>query len=234
MPEQRVGGMRRRFTALLALAAGALLVAGCAQTGAGMGKAASPAQVDRLGALFAQAMPFGWMVERIAARDAKWPFQQHAGKYTPAQLACTRAELTSEKVVVTQHADAREFARSHPDRVDESIRVLENGAADALGSLMRAGVNEGMTGHKSELSSVMGKMTAAQLRGFVDLTEGSQYAELRRAMRLDGLTSSGTRTESRQRGYRIGQALLIGPLLTAMERCGVQPASLFDKAGTPT
>ncbi len=234
MPEQRGGGVRRLLNVLAASATAALLAAGCAQTGPGMVKAASPAQVERLGALFAQAMPIGWMVERVAARDAAWPFQQHAGKYTPAQLACTRAELTSEKVVVTQHADAREFARSHPDRVDESIRVLENGAADALGSLMRAGVNEGMTGQKSDLNSVMGKMTAAQLRGFVDLTEGSQYADLRRAMRLDGLTSSGTRAESRQRGYRIGQSLMIGPLLTAMERCGVQPASLFDKAGTPT
>ena len=214
-----------------AVAVAAALAAGCAQTGP---KAASAAQVDRLGALFTQAVPVGWIVERVAARDAAWPFQQHPGRFTPAQLACTRGELTPDKVAVTQKADAREFARRYPDRVEESIRVLDGGAAEAIGTLMRAGVVGSMSGQRADAGQMVGQMTAAQLRNFAELTESSQYAELRQAMRLDGLSGRNTPRESREQGHRIGQSLLVGPLLAAMERCQISPSSLFEKAGTPT
>ena len=231
MPDRGVGGWRRLGALLVATAAVVGSLAGCASTGAA--HAPSPARIERLGALFVQAVPVGWMVERVAERDAQWPFQQHAGKFTPAQLACTRGELTADKASATQLADAREFARRHPDRVEESIQLLESGAAEATGVLMRAGVREATGGAPTDPRSVMREMSAAQLRSFVSLTEASQHAELRQAMRLDGIAGAGSRQASRQQGYRVGQSLMMGPLLTALERCRIPPASLFDKAGTP-
>ena len=229
MPEQRWGRCARllgRFAAAMAVAA---LATGCAHQAT-----VSPAQVDRLGALFTQTVPIAWMVERIAEREAAWPFQEHAGKFTAAQLACTRGQLTADKIVVTQQADARDFARRHPDRVADSIKLLEDGAAEALGDAMRAGAVQGMTGRRADTRTTLGKLSSAQLRGFMELTQGSQYTELRRALRLDGLSSTESRAQSRSRGYQIGQALLIGPLLAAMEHCRNAPAELFDAAGTPT
>ena len=234
MPERRVGGWRRilALSGLVAIVAAAGLV-GCAPMGAGLA-APSSAQVDRLGALFVQSVPVGWMVDRVAARDSQWPFQKYPGRYTPAQLACTRGELTADKVSATQLTDARAFARRHPDRVDESIQVLESGATQAMGLLMRAGMGEAIAGRKLDAGSIMRTLSAGQLRAFAELTEGTQHAELRQAMRIDELASGGNRAESHQRGARLGQSLLVGPMLTAMERCKVSPATLFNKAGTPT
>ncbi|QTD46430.1 hypothetical protein [Ottowia testudinis] len=207
-------------------------VAGCAQVGTTT--AVAPARVDRLAALFMQALPVGWIVERIAAQDPTWPFQQQAKRFTPAQLACTRGEMTPGKVAVTQYKDAREFARRHPDRVEESIRLLEGGAADVIGVLIRAGAVERVAGPPANPRELMGKMSAAQLRGFSEFIQDAQHADLRRAMRLEGIASATNDQQARQRGHSIGQSLIVGPLLTAMERCGVQPSFLFDdKVGTP-
>lgn len=231
MPDPRMGPWHRLGATWLVAVALVGGLAGCA--GVGVANAPSPARVERLGALFVQAVPVGWMAERVAQRDALWPFQRHAGKFTPAQLACTRGELTAEKMSVTQLADAREFARRNPDRVEESIQLLEAGAAEATGVLMRAGVREATGGPPIDAPSLMREMTAAQLRAFVSLTSSSKYAELRKAMNLDGIADAGSAQESRHRGYRLGQSLMMAPLLTALEHCRIPPASLFDKAGTP-
>ncbi|TXK27856.1 hypothetical protein FVQ98_11110 [Ottowia sp. GY511] len=234
MPNQVVGGARGFLTrlGLAAIVAGAGL-AGCAPMGTGMA-APSTARVDRLAALFVQAVPVGWMVDRVAARDTQWPFQKYPGRYTPTQLACTRGELTADKVSATQHADARAFARRYPDRVEESIQVLESGAAEAMGLLMRAGMGEAISGRKVDAGSVMRSLSAGQLRAFNELGEGTQHTELRQAMRIDELASGGSRAQTHQRGVRLGQSLLVGPMLSAMERCQVSPGTLFDKAGTLT
>ena len=232
MPNARQAGWLRRC--LAAGAAGAFVAlgaAGCASNGAA--KAADPARVQRLGALFVQTMPIGWIAERVAQLDPQWPMQQHAGKFTPAQLACTRGELTADKVDATVIGNAQAFARRYPDRVEESIQLLEAGAAETTGMLMRAGVREGTGGAKVDASRLMAELTAAQLRSFVTLTENPQYAELRQALRLDGITSASSRQESRQRGFRLGQSLMAAPLLSAFERCNISPAAIFDQPGMP-
>ena len=223
------GHALRRWGLAIALVAG---LAGCAQTGGG--RAVAPARAERLAALFTESVPIGWMVERIAARDPQWPYQKYPGKFTPTQLACTRGELTADKVAATQRDDARAFARRYPERVEESIQVLEAGGAAAMNLLMRAGVGEEMSGRRADPRALMGQLSAGQLRAFTELAEGSPHAELRQALRIDGMAGANSRQESRQRGFKVGQDLMIGPLLTAMERCRISPATLFDKAGTPT
>ena len=238
MPEPGLAFLRRTLgRCLLAstVAVGAAVgMAGCAQLG--KTPAVASARVDRLAALFEQTLPLGWMVERVAAQEPNWPFQGHMDRFTPAQLACTRSELTAPKVAVTQHKDASGFAQRHPDQVEDAIRLLEGGAAEATGVIMRAGVIERSGGPAADLPALMGKMSAAQLRGFMELQQDPRHAELRQAMRLDGIAGASSRQESHQRGRQTGQAMLIGPLLSALERCGIAPASLLgdSKAGTPT
>ena len=83
MPDARQAGwLRRCLAACVAGAFVALGAAGCASNGAA--KAADPARVQRLGALFVQTMPIGWIAERVAQLDPQWPMQQHAGTFTPA------------------------------------------------------------------------------------------------------------------------------------------------------
>lgn len=231
MPERVRGTWRHslgRWGLTMALVGG---LAGCAQMGGG---AAAPARVERLMGLFEQTVPIGWMVERVAARDPQWPLQQHPGKFTPTQLACTRSELTANKVAATQREDARVFARRYPERVEESIQVLEGGGTAAVSLLMRAGIDQGLSGQRADARALMSTLSAGQLRAFTELAEGHAYAELRQALRIDGMTGAGSHQTSRQRGFKVGQDLMIGPMLTAMERCRISPATLFDQAGAST
>ncbi len=226
MPES-LGAKLRRGCGVLAATLAVLGAVGCAQTGS---VAPNEARVVRLGALFAQALPIGWAVERIAAADPQWPFQKEPGRVSAAQLACTRAELTPAKVAVTQIEDAREFARRYPDRVDESIAFLEGGASEAVGNLMRYGMQQAIArGPKAELDGrdAMTGLSAAQLRGVAELARSNRYEVLRQAMHLDGLLGASTRQETRQRGVQLGQQLLVAPLLAALERCGIPPAQVF-------
>ena len=125
--------------------------------------------------------------------------------------------------------------------IQQGLGIFGGAIADRFGAkpmivtgmLMRAGVREGTGGAKVDASRLMAEMTAAQLRSFVTLTENPQYAELRQARRLDGITSASSRQESRQRGFRLGQSLMAAPLLSAFERCNISPAAIFDQPGMP-
>lgn len=230
MPEPRVlRGAAARLGSACAIVAG---LTGCAQMG-GAG-AVPPARVERLEALFVQTVPIGWMVERVAATSPNWPFQEYMGKVTPAQLSCVRGQMTNDKVSATQREDARDFARRYPDRVDEAIQLLEGGAAEITNLLMRAGAGQAFTGRPVNGQSLAEAMSAKQLHAFTELTHGARYTELRQALRLDGVTNAGTSPEARRRGYKVGQNLMVGPLLSAMDACKVPPSVLVDKAGTPT
>lgn len=232
MPNHQASALRgavARLGVACALVAG---LTGCAQMG-GAGPV-PPARVERLEALFVQTVPIGWMVDRIAATNANWPFQQHMGKVTPTQLSCVRGQMTNEKVSATQREDARAFARRYPDRVDEAIQLLEGGAAEVTNLLMRAGAGQAVTGRPVNNRGLMEAMSAKQLHAFSELTQGARYTELRQALRLDGVTNAGTGPEARRRGYKVGQDLMVGPLLSAMDACQVPPAVLVDKVGTPT
>ena len=71
--------------------------------------------------------------------------------------------------------------------------------------------------------------TPGQLKDFMLLTTGPGYADLRQALRIDGIANSqgDAPASARQRGRRAGQAMLIEPLLTAMETCKLPSSTLF-------
>lgn len=214
MPERlghRAGCLGRALTAVVMAAA----MVGCASTT----PAPTPTQVSRLEQLFVQALPLDWVVTRVAAQEPQWPLQQrYAGKYTREQLACVRAQLTPEKVVVTQREDARAFARRHPARVAESIEVLQGGGAEVMSRIMRGGIEQGARGQKRfDAHAALAGFPAAKLRRFVELMEGSEHAELRQAIRLqDSVSQSGLAN-----GRRVAQSLLIAPMMAALEHCGL-------------
>lgn len=217
--------MRERLGVLLGAAASlAAALAGCAS----MAPAPSPAQVDRLAQLFVQAMPVDWVVDRILAQEPQWPLQGFAGKYTREQLACTRTELGPDKVTVTQREDARAFARRHPERVAESIEVLEGGAAEVMNKLMREGAGQALTGKRMKPNAALANVPVARLRRFVELSESSRHAELRKAMRLDGMVDAPSGQDTYTRGRQVGRSLLIVPMLAAVERCGLSLALLMQ------
>ncbi len=203
----------------------ALLLAGCAQ----MPKPPD-ARAERLGELFAQTVPLGEVVRLVAERNPRWPVHDlPPGKVTQAQTSCLRAELTPEKVSAFQRADARRFAERYPGQVDEALRVLGSGSGALFGQLIMAGGQEELTGRSVDARSIMKGATPGQLKDFMLLTTGPGYADLRQALRIDGIANSlgDAPASARQRGRRAGQAMLIEPLLTAMETCKLPSSTLF-------
>lgn len=209
----------------LALPALACMLAACAQPGAG--PAALPeAKVQRLGDLFVQAVPVGEIARVVAERNPLWPVQNLSpGKVTPAQTACLRAELSPAKVSSFQRQDARTFAQRHPEQLDDAIRVLDGGGASLMGRMVMAGGDEAISGKRVDPAAVMRDATPGQINQFMNLLQHNDYAELRQALQFDGL--KGDRALDRERGRQIGRALLMRPLLAAMETCKVPASTLF-------
>lgn len=231
MPDCLASAVRRAAVRAGVACAAVAAMAGCAQMG---GSAVPPARVERLQALFVQTLPIGWMVEHIARADPGWPFQKHLDKVTPAQLSCVRGQMTGDKLSATQREDASAFARRYPDRVEEAIALLEGGGAEVSNLLMRAGAGQAVSGRRIDDRRLAESLSAKQLLAFTELTQGTRYAELRQALRLDGIAEGGPGEAARRRGHKIGQDLMVKPLLSAMDQCQIAPSVLFDKRGTPT
>ncbi|MFT3779797.1 MAG: hypothetical protein QM772_16285 [Ottowia sp.] len=218
--------LRWLWSGHLGVGIAAALLAGCAQ----MPPRPPDARAERLGELFAQAVPVGEVVRVVAERNPRWPVHDlPPGKVTPEQTRCLRAELTPEKVAAFQRADARRFVERHPGQADEAIRILSHGGAELFGKLIMAGGQEELTGQRANARAIMQGATPGQLKEFMQLTTGAGYADLRQALRIDGITSSlgDEPATARQRGRRAGQAMVLEPLLTAMETCKVPSSTLF-------
>lgn len=218
-------GHRVRALALVGACAAAL--AGCANVGQ-QPSAANEAQVQRLGQLFEQTLPVRGMVSQLLQTEPRWPFQ-HSDKIQPAELACVRAELAPEKVTVQQREDARRYAKAHPERLAQDIELLESGAASAMHALMMSGAKAGgsqSAAGRSKASKVMKSLSAQQKQALLQLLFNPDYADLRKAMRIDFIPEAMfNRTDAYRQGSKVGAGLMLPPLLQAMQKCRVSAAA---------
>ena len=193
------------------------------------------AQAQRLGDLFVQTLPLDRVVAKIMHDEPKWPFQ-HAStsqSIAPETLACVRAEMKPEKITAQQRADARRYADANPTRIADEIRLLESGAAHAIGTLIMSGAQEGMTGsptgttRRQAINAKMDKMPPEQALAMMQLILNPAYDDLRKAMRINLITESiFDRSGSYRKGVQLGASLMLPPLLSAMQTCNVPLSAL--------
>lgn len=211
-----------RMLALVGACAAAL--AGCASTR--QQPQVSEEQVQRLSALFTQTLPVSDAVKQLLQTEPKWPFQ-HSSKITSADLACVRAELTPEKVTVQQREDARRYAKAHPERLAQDIELLESGAAETLNALIMAGAKKGgqpsaPAAQRSKISEVVKNLSAQQKQAMLQLLFNPDYADLRKAIRIDFIPEAMlNRADAHRQGARVGSGLMLPPLMLAVQKCQV-------------
>lgn len=211
--------------ALALASACAAALAGCASMGQ-KPSSASEVQVQRLGALFEQTLPVSDVVKQLLQTEPKWPFHR-SSKIRPAELSCVRAELAPEKVTVQQREDARRYAKAHPERLAKDIQLLESGAAEALNALIMAGARKGerqsaSAAERNKVREVMKNLSARQKQAMLQLLFNPDYADLRKAIRIDFIPEAMfNRADAHRQGARVGAGLMLPPLMLAVQKCQV-------------
>src|SRR5690606_29413690 len=94
------------------------------------------AYVDRMTDAMVQLLPLGQVFEMFASQDESWPMQARPDAVTPEQLACLRTELSRDGFRRAKRRQVAEYASTHPERMQDEVRLLEDGAAEVLGRLV--------------------------------------------------------------------------------------------------
>ncbi len=200
----------------------AWLVAGCAQAPVAQVAPAAPAnRIERFANAYMQLLPVGQVMAAAAAQDARWPLADKADLVSDAQLGCMRQALSPQSVALRQRESARDYARAHPDTLDDDLRVLEAGAARLIGHAM-------LSGAERTPAAVLAGATATpeQTQALAAFATEPRYANLRRATGLDALIGGGTQRAQRS-GRQLGQALLVKHMTDAFLTCHIPVKLLY-------
>lgn len=208
----------RSFAAVAAFAA-VLALPAHAQTGQ------EPA--DRLAPLVVKAMPVGELFQTYIDSDASWPLGDKVSRVSSGQLQCLRHRLSSAGYREHRRDEVLAFTRRHPDKVAESIRVLDSGAADMFGASIQMGAEQGRTGKKGDFNELAKRFSPAQLAAFVELVGDEKHRALRELIGIDdALALDRPGEENQARGRNKGMMIGMKLMLAAMEHCKVPVAAL--------
>lgn len=188
---------------------------------------ASDEQVQQLADYVVQALPFGEMFQLFVDKDPQWPLGPKASRVPREQLECLRARLSTEGFRQQRRAETLAFARRYPDKVEDSVRVLRDGAAALFGASIQAGIEKQRTGKAEDFSVVASRFTPMQLAAFLELTSDEKHKELRSLIGIDdaiGLQKTPEQNEAsgRNKGALVGMKLM----LSAMDYCKVPLAAV--------
>lgn len=206
------------FAALLAIAAAFTLPA--------HGQTAQES-AERLAPLVVKAMPVGDLFQSYIDRDANWPLGEKVSRVSSDQLQCLRHRLSSAGYREHRRDEVLVFARRYPDKVSESIRVLDSGAADMFGASIQMGAEQGRTGKKGDFNELAKRFSPAQLAAFVELVGDDKHRALRELIGIDdALALDRPGEENQARGRNKGMMIGMKLMLAAMEHCKVPVAAL--------
>lgn len=182
--------------------------------------------VERLTTALVTLMPLGDAFDHFSQQDPTWPFMKKAGNVTPAQMACVRNELSSDGFRRARHAEVEAYVRDHPSRVKDDVELLESGAAEAYGKLIKAGIDSKLAGTTADSNAVLKSLTSEQILSFVKFTKDPNYADLRKLAGFgEALTDADSSKEGKKAGEHIGASLTSEYMLQAIATCKVPPSA---------
>lgn len=203
-------------------AVAALTLAACATTAT----APRNSNVDRLTRAMVTLLPMGEIFDHFAAKDAEWPAKGKMDKVTPDQLACLRRELSTEGYTRTRRAEVEAYVKAHPAEVKDDIELLEGGAAETYGKLIRAGFEAKFSGTHADSNAILKSLQSDQLLSFMKFAQDPSYSDLRKlAGMADALVGADTSKESQRAGQQVGKTLASKYILQANATCKVPPAA---------
>jgi hypothetical protein len=181
--------------------------------------------VERLGELLIRMLPFGDIFDMVSAKDPQWPAQDTKGKVSAQQLACMRGELSSAGYRRMKLADAQAYADANPSRLSSDIELLEQGAADVFGKVVRAGIeSEG-----SDPVAVMKTFSPEQMMSFVTFFNDPNYGQLRKLSGVgDALSVSKSSEENEAAGEKLAATIVSQLMFKAMATCDVPMSAVLE------
>lgn len=186
-------------------------------------------QADKLAEVMMRMLPFGKILDDAAAANPEWPLQGKADKVEPAKLSCLRGELSTDGYRRSKRAQALEYVKAHPDRVDADLALLNGGAASVFSDFINAGVNEAQTGKKVETTEVMKQMKAEQMLSFIDFITEPKHAPLRELVGIgEAFDPTKTPQQNSDAGKGVGTRLVLKLMLGAMTTCDVPPSTILE------
>ena len=200
--------IQRAWRGLVAVA----LACACLHAGA---QAEDP-PVLRLAALVMQALPVDTSLQRSLNRDPRWPLMDNAGRVQPAELQCIRERMAPDVYRKARLEQARAFASRRPEKMAESLRVLEDGAAEMFALLVAASRPQGQQG--ADLSTLGKDFSRAQVAALAELLADARHKELRGLMGIpENFGRERASTPNRPPMQEAAYALLVA----ALDHCKV-------------
>jgi hypothetical protein len=192
---------------------------------------------DRLTDLLVRTLPMGMMIEIDLNRDPNWPFDEKVvARVDPESFQCLRQRLSISGFRKNREAAVKVFVERYPDQVQDAIDVLEQGAADFLGSIILATakimptdkpitpetVNDIVPDmYKKIAPDIYKNTTPKQLTAVADLRYNDRYKSLRELL-LFGADQFPTE----QNGINLAQMINNKLVLEAVDHCHI-PISAF-------
>lgn len=187
---------------------------------------ADEAHVDRMTDSMVQLLPLGQVFEMFASQDPSWPMQARPDAVTPEQLSCLRTELSQEGFRRAKRRQVAEYAAAHPERMQDEVRLLEEGAAEVLGRLVNAGVNDMATGQAPDVDAVIKGATEQQMVAATRFVEDPALAPLRELSGIGEVFNTDLPpSEQAAAGERLGANVARQFMLAATRTCQVPPAA---------
>jgi hypothetical protein len=213
----------RRSLILAAATFVAMVVAGCAST------ATAPRNnyVDRFTRAMVTLLPMGELFDRFIAKDPEWPVKGKMDKVTPEQLACLRRELSSDGYTHTRRLEVEAYVKAHPSQLKDEIELLESGAAEAYGKMIKAGFDAKLSGASADSNSILKSMQSEQLLSFMKFSTDINYSDLRKLAGIGEALADVDDTKKSQHnaGQRVGKSLASKYIFQATATCKVPPAA---------
>jgi hypothetical protein len=176
---------------------------------------ADDASVLRLAALVTQALPVDMGLQRSLGRDPRWPLMDRSDKVQPAELQCLRARLAPEEFRKMRLEQSRQFTRQHPDKVPDSLRVLQQGGAEVLAAMLVVTIRPGQDA-AAVAADITKRFTREQLEASAELLRDARHKQLREVM---GIPDDFTR--NRQGNEPLLSMIARSLLVAAMDQCKV-------------
>jgi hypothetical protein len=183
--------------------------------------------LERLSVLVAKALPMGALMQSQLDGDPTWPLLGKADKVAPAKLQCLRQRLSAEGYLDTRRAEVKAFAAKHPERVEGSIRVLEQGASEMFAASFQLGVDQSRTGRKADYSALSERYSPLQMSAFIEMVGDEKHRALREVIGIDdAIQPERSGADNEARGRSKGKLFGVKVMLAAMDHCNIPMAAI--------
>lgn len=207
---------------------GLMAVALLAVASPGLAQGAQASLSDRMTDAITRMIPLGQIFEQAAANDPGWPFQENRDAVSDDQLRCLRAELSKEGYRRAKHAEVEAYAKAHPSRMAEEVRLLEGGAAELFGRLVEAGAASALAGKEVDAEAVLKTASPEQFLSFMTLMSDPNHADVRKLAGVgNALGIDKSADENKDAGEQLGSSLVVQQMIKSMGTCEVPLSAIF-------